>query len=82
MQRSGAIKALRSEIGFLFQGGALYNSMTVREHIKYPMRRHKEKLGNVTETAPLLLEALENVGFVHTMEALKHNFFFAAILGY
>ena len=35
---------LRSDIGFLFQGSALYDSMTVRENLEFPMRRHKEKM--------------------------------------
>src|SRR5690606_17488046 len=31
---------LRTDIGFLFQGSALYDSMTVRENIEFPLRRH------------------------------------------
>ncbi|MBN2667957.1 MAG: ATP-binding cassette domain-containing protein [Bacteroidales bacterium] len=31
------LKALRKEIGMVFQGGALFNSSTVEENIKYPM---------------------------------------------
>ena len=34
---------LRTEIGFLFQGSALYDSMTVRENLEFPLRRHKHK---------------------------------------
>ena len=61
---------LRSDIGFLFQGNALYDSMTVRENLEFPMRRHKEKLGVVTDTEPLVREALENVGLAHTMDLM------------
>ena len=61
---------LRSDIGFLFQGSALYDSMTVRENLEFPMRRHKEKLGQVTDTEPLVREALENVGLAHTMDLM------------
>ncbi len=61
---------LRSDIGFLFQGSALYDSMTVRENLEFPMRRHKEKLGVVQDTTPLVLEALENVGLAHTMDLM------------
>jgi len=64
------LDALRSDIGFLFQGSALYDSMTVRENLEFPMRRHKEKLGNVTDTTPLVVEALENVGLAHTMDLM------------
>ncbi|WP_245946288.1 ABC transporter ATP-binding protein [Arenibacter echinorum] len=61
---------LRSDIGFLFQGSALYDSMTVRENLEFPMRRHKEKLGVVSDTEPLVREALENVGLAHTMDLM------------
>lgn len=61
---------LRADIGFLFQGSALYDSMTVRENLEFPMRRHKDKLGNITDTTPLVLEALENVGLAHTMDLM------------
>jgi len=61
---------LRSDIGFLFQGSALYDSMTVRENLEFPMRRHKEKLGAVSDTTPQVLEALENVGLAHTMHLM------------
>jgi phospholipid/cholesterol/gamma-HCH transport system ATP-binding protein len=61
---------LRSDIGFLFQGSALYDSMTVRENLEFPMRRHKEKLGVVTDTEPLVREALENVGLAHTIDLM------------
>ena len=64
------LDALRSDIGFLFQGSALYDSMTVRENLEFPMRRHKEKLGNITDTTPLVEEALENVGLAHTMDLM------------
>jgi len=61
---------LRSDIGFLFQGSALYDSMTVRENLEFPMRRHREKLGVVQDTTPLVMEALENVGLTHTMDLM------------
>ncbi len=67
------LDVLRSEIGFLFQGSALYDSMTVRENLEFPMRRHKEKLGNITDTTPLVLEALESVGLAHTMELMPEE---------
>src|SRR4249919_1261190 len=31
----------RTRIGFLFQGGALYDSMTVQENLAFPLRHHK-----------------------------------------
>jgi len=67
------LDVLRSEIGFLFQGSALYDSMTVRENLEFPMRRHKEKLGKITDTTPLVLEALENVGLAHTIDLMPEE---------
>ena len=36
--------AMRMRIGFLFQSNALYDSMTVRENLEFPMRRHSVEL--------------------------------------
>lgn len=67
------LDTLRSDIGFLFQGSALYDSMTVRENLEFPLRRHKEKLGNNIDTEPLVLEALENVGLAHTVDLMPEE---------
>ncbi|WP_091408165.1 ABC transporter ATP-binding protein [Aquimarina amphilecti] len=61
---------LRTEIGFLFQGSALYDSMTVRENLEFPLRRHKEKLNMKETTEDLIIEALENVGLVDTIDLI------------
>ena len=61
---------LRTEIGFLFQGSALYDSMTVRENLEFPLRRHQDKIVNFTGTEVLVKEALENVGLAHTINLM------------
>lgn len=61
---------LRTEIGFLFQGSALYDSMTVRENLEFPLRRHKKKFGVLKDTTELITEALESVGLAHTMDLM------------
>ena len=45
---------LRTEIGFLFQGSALYDSMTVRENLEFPLRKQKRKF---EDTNKMVLEA-------------------------
>ena len=61
---------LRTEIGFLFQGSALYDSMTVRENLEFPLRRHKVKL-KIKETNEVLVkEALENVGLIDAIDLM------------
>lgn len=52
---------LRVKIGFLFQSSALYDSMTVRENLEFPLRRHWIA-NEVRERDALVKEALENVG--------------------
>ena len=51
---------MRSHIGMLFQGAALFDSLTVAENIAYPLREHfdysEEKLRTIVE------EKLELVG--------------------
>lgn len=64
------LNRLRSDIGFLFQGSALYDSMTVRENLEFPLRRHKEKFNNQTDVNALVLEALENVGLAHAIDLM------------
>jgi phospholipid/cholesterol/gamma-HCH transport system ATP-binding protein len=54
------LAVLRTKIGFLFQSGALYDSMTVRENLEFPLRRIKRQLTKkeITEktAASLLLK--------------------------
>jgi phospholipid/cholesterol/gamma-HCH transport system ATP-binding protein len=64
------LNELRTEIGFLFQGSALYDSMTVRENLEFPLRRHKHKFGIVKEKTPLVIEALESVGLVDAIDLM------------
>ena len=61
---------LRTELGFLFQGSALYDSMTVRENLEFPLRRHKDKIKDFTGTEVLVKEALENVGLAKTIDLM------------
>ena len=65
-----ALDMLRADIGFLFQGSALYDSMTVRENLEFPMRRHTEKLGGELDTEALVVEALDNVGLVDAIDLM------------
>ncbi|TXE16775.1 ATP-binding cassette domain-containing protein [Psychroserpens burtonensis] len=65
-----ALDILRADIGFLFQGSALYDSMTVRENLEFPLRRHTNKFGNDMNTEKLVIEALENVGLAHAIDLM------------
>ena len=58
---------LRKKIGFLFQSAALYDSMTVRENLEFPLRRQLHLIPK-EELNSLVKEALENVGLSETIE--------------
>ena len=58
---------LRKQIGFLFQGSALYDSMTVRENLEFPLRKQKMQQSEKDE---LVYEALESVGLRHAVELM------------
>ena len=60
---------LRAKIGFLFQSNALYDSMTVRENLLFPLRRHWIKTTR-KEEENLILEVLNNVGLAHTINMM------------
>ncbi|SEF88386.1 ABC transporter ATP-binding protein [Flavobacterium urumqiense] len=64
---------LRTEVGFLFQGSALYDSMTVRENLEFPLRRHTKKFGVLEDTTPIVMQALENVGLAHTINLMPEE---------
>ncbi|MDU8885679.1 ATP-binding cassette domain-containing protein [Yeosuana sp. MJ-SS3] len=65
-----ALDILRADIGFLFQGSALYDSMTVRENLEFPLRRHTKKFGDHLDTETMVIEALENVGLVSAIDLM------------
>lgn len=58
---------LRRKIGFLFQSGALYDSMTVRENLEFPLKRQLISISK-KERNVLIEEALENVGLSETID--------------
>jgi phospholipid/cholesterol/gamma-HCH transport system ATP-binding protein len=60
---------LRTKIGFLFQSGALYDSMTVRENLEFPLRRIKRTLTR-KEITEKIEEALENIGLSDTVDKM------------
>ncbi len=63
------LNELRLQVGFSFQGSALYDSMTVRENLEFPLKRN---LG-MTDTKKLrdmVGKALEDVGLAGAAEQL------------
>lgn len=60
---------MRKKIGFLFQSGALYDSMSVRLNLEFPLRRVRKNL-NGKERDEKILEVLENVGLADSIEKM------------
>jgi phospholipid/cholesterol/gamma-HCH transport system ATP-binding protein len=60
---------LRARVGFLFQSNALYDSMTVRENLEFPLRRHWMNVEQ-KDVDNLVLEVLESVGLEHTVDMM------------
>lgn len=60
---------IRSRIGFVFQSSALYDSMTVRENLEFPLRRHrKTKISGTIDE--VVREALRNVDLEHAIDLM------------
>jgi phospholipid/cholesterol/gamma-HCH transport system ATP-binding protein len=63
------LSELRQKIGFLFQSGALYDSMTIKQNLEFPLKRLRKNLSR-KEREQKIEEALENVGLSDTMHKM------------
>lgn len=63
------LDVVRAKVGFLFQSNALYDSMTVRENLEFPLRRHWIQV-SPDEVNKMVTEALGDVGLVHTIDMM------------
>ena len=66
---SEELNGLRQKIGFLFQSGALYDSMTVKENLEFPLLRIKKELTE-KEVREKIAEVLENVGLADALDKM------------
>ena len=63
------LDTIRARIGFLFQSSALYDSMTVRENLEFPLRRHG-KHKSKDEVKSLIEETLNQVGLLNAIDLM------------
>lgn len=63
------LSEMRMKIGFLFQSGALYDSMSVRENLEFPLRRIRKKLSDKAINDKVM-EVLENVGLANVLDKM------------
>lgn len=60
---------LRAKMGFLFQSNALYDSMTICENLRFPLKRHGKELTE-EQLQTIVKEALQDVGLEHTADMM------------
>ncbi|HEY5468949.1 MAG TPA: ATP-binding cassette domain-containing protein [Bacteroidales bacterium] len=60
---------MRQKIGFLFQSGALYDSMTVKQNLEFPLRRIRKNLTE-NEIKEKVNEVLVNVGLTEALNKM------------
>jgi phospholipid/cholesterol/gamma-HCH transport system ATP-binding protein len=63
------LNEIRKEIGYLFQGGALYDSMSVRENLEFPIRR-TQMASNKIEVDEMVERALRSVGLLSAIDKM------------
>jgi phospholipid/cholesterol/gamma-HCH transport system ATP-binding protein len=63
------LQELRSKIGFSFQNSALYDSMTVRENLAFPLTRNKRELSSA-EVNQAIESVLNDVGLPNTLNQM------------
>ncbi len=66
---SHELAELRTNIGFLFQSGALYDSMSVRENLEFPLRRIRKNLSE-KEIETKIKEVLDHVGLSDSLNKM------------
>jgi phospholipid/cholesterol/gamma-HCH transport system ATP-binding protein len=66
------LKQLRTKVGFLFQSGALYDSMTIRENLEFPLTRVL-KLKNQREIDRRIEDVLESVDLLDAIDKLPSD---------
>jgi phospholipid/cholesterol/gamma-HCH transport system ATP-binding protein len=63
---------VRNNFGFLFQSGALYDSMSVKENLEFPLRRKNLKLSN-KQINQLIDETLDDVGLRNSINLMPQD---------
>lgn len=67
--KNDQLNNIRIRIGFMFQNGALYDSMSVRQNLTFTLKHHTQNLTEeVIETE--IMEALESVGLKEAIDKM------------
>lgn len=63
------LNKIRSRIGFMFQNGALYDSMSVRQNLAFTLKHHTKEVTD-DEIEKQIIEALTNVGLEESIDKM------------
>jgi len=64
------LTTLRIRIGYVFQGGALYDSMSVRQNLEFPLKHTLRQNQAQSDLNDLVEEALINVGLIKSIDKM------------
>ena len=67
--KSDDLNPIRKRIGFMFQNGALYDSMSVRQNLTFTLKHHTKNLVE-EEIEKQIIEALDNVGLKEAIDKM------------
>lgn len=63
------LNEIRMSIGFMFQNGALYDSMSVRQNLRFTLKHHTQNLEE-SDIESKIIEALESVGLAEAIDKM------------
>jgi phospholipid/cholesterol/gamma-HCH transport system ATP-binding protein len=63
------LNEIRTRIGFMFQNGALYDSMSIRQNLAFTLKHHSRDLSE-SEIEKEIMEALDSVGLKETVNKM------------
>ncbi len=67
--KNDELNEIRSRIGFMFQNGALYDSMSVRQNLAFTLKHHTKEVAE-EDVENQIIEALENVGLEEAIDQM------------
>jgi phospholipid/cholesterol/gamma-HCH transport system ATP-binding protein len=67
--KDNALNPIRMRIGFMFQNGALYDSMSVRQNLAFTLKHHTKNLSE-EQIEKQIIEALDNVGLKEAIDKM------------
>lgn len=63
------LNTIRTRIGFMFQNGALYDSMSIRQNLTFTLKHHDKSISK-EDIETKINEALDNVGLLEAIDKM------------